>query len=140
MTGPSPAATLFRELLRQTKQLPAEAQAYYKRYIRQTFINFTDEQDPERVAQLVERARQDAQWVVAKVRGGWGRGWGWGASEVENACVMEQQQQQHIHIEHTTPLLCNSTPKNSSSSSRSPGSKCPQPPAASEQIRWQPNR
>ncbi|KAI8476090.1 MAG: hypothetical protein J3K34DRAFT_402045 [Monoraphidium minutum] len=66
MTGSSQAVTLYRELLRQTRQLPREARGYYARYIRQTFSNFTGEDDPGRVQQLVARAREDAAWVLKK--------------------------------------------------------------------------
>jgi hypothetical protein len=67
------ARALYRELLRQTRLLPADARAYYARYVRQTFANFSDEADAERLAQLTSRARADAAWVVRKyttTRGG----------------------------------------------------------------------
>lgn len=36
--------------------------------MRQTFANFSDERDAARLAQLAERARADAQWVLRKYR------------------------------------------------------------------------
>lgn len=62
----APGRQLLRELLRATRQLPSDARAYYSRYIRQTFANFLAEDDPERLAQLAARAREDAQWVLRK--------------------------------------------------------------------------
>lgn len=61
----SQGAAIYRELLRYTKQLPREARSYYSRHIRETFNNFLEE-GPERVQQLAARAREDAQWVLAK--------------------------------------------------------------------------
>ncbi len=40
--------------------------SYYRRHIKENFVAFSDE-DPERVEQLIVKARQDADWVVQKV-------------------------------------------------------------------------
>ena len=34
----------------------------------QEFNSYSDESDPDRVQQIIERAVQDADWVVKKVR------------------------------------------------------------------------
>ncbi|XP_076363468.1 LYR motif-containing protein 9-like isoform X1 [Tachypleus tridentatus] len=82
---------LYRFLLRQCKKLPTEAQGYYKHLIRQvrlvkkfdmtkaiiTFLLFSqkkcesfnshsDETEPERIQQIINRAIQDSDWVVSK--------------------------------------------------------------------------
>jgi hypothetical protein len=37
---------------------------------RQVFYNFTEERDPETLSRLHSKARQDAEWVLKKVRVG----------------------------------------------------------------------
>ncbi len=41
-----------------------ESHQYYTRYLRQSFVNFSDELDPARIEQLIQRGRQDAEWVL----------------------------------------------------------------------------
>eukprot|EP00884_Botryococcus_braunii_P022452 jgi/Botrbrau1/8891/Bobra.0148s0011.1 len=60
------ALELFRELYRQTRSLPRSSWSYYRRYIRENFEAFSDETDPQRLRQLIQQARKDAGWVVAK--------------------------------------------------------------------------
>ncbi|XP_076363469.1 LYR motif-containing protein 9-like isoform X2 [Tachypleus tridentatus] len=57
---------LYRFLLRQCKKLPTEAQGYYKHLIRQSFNSHSDETEPERIQQIINRAIQDSDWVVSK--------------------------------------------------------------------------
>eukprot|EP00775_Hariotina_reticulata_P006948 gene6948-7165_t len=57
---------LYRELYRQVKSLPKETQLYYRNYMRQHFINWDNETDPETLQQLFAKARQDAHWVLNK--------------------------------------------------------------------------
>ncbi|KXZ47735.1 hypothetical protein GPECTOR_33g617 [Gonium pectorale] len=66
MSAPSTALALYRELLRQTKSLPKSTQTYYRHHIRQHYNSHRDEADPERVQHMLERARQDAQWILRK--------------------------------------------------------------------------
>jgi hypothetical protein len=40
---------------------------YYRIHIRQNFIAHDDEQDEERLSEIVSKARKDAEWVVNKV-------------------------------------------------------------------------
>ncbi|XP_067866660.1 LYR motif-containing protein 9 isoform X1 [Heterodontus francisci] len=59
---------LYRYLLRCCKQLPAEnIQRHYKHAIRQNFKVHADEDDPERIQQIIKRAIEDADWVLAKI-------------------------------------------------------------------------
>ena len=43
-----------------------DTQQYYQRFFRESFVNHEDE-GPERLGQIVSRAREDAQWVLKKV-------------------------------------------------------------------------
>lgn len=43
---------------------PRDSHSYYTRYLRQSFVNFSDEQDEQRIQQLINKGRQDAEWVL----------------------------------------------------------------------------
>ena len=60
--------TLYRHLLRIVALLPKESQAYYKHHIRQGFKSHADEDDPERIQQIISRAMEDAKWIAQKVQ------------------------------------------------------------------------
>lgn len=45
-----------------------KTQLYYRNYTRQYFANWNTESDPEVIQQLHSKARQDAQWILSKVR------------------------------------------------------------------------
>uniref|UniRef100_A0A383WCJ0 LYR motif-containing protein 9 n=1 Tax=Tetradesmus obliquus TaxID=3088 RepID=A0A383WCJ0_TETOB len=64
--APDSAKDLYRDLVRKIKQLPKDAQQYYKNYTRQVFYNFTEERDPETLTRLHSKAREDAEWVLKK--------------------------------------------------------------------------
>lgn len=53
-------------MVRKIKQLPKDAQQYYKNYTRQVFYNFTEEREPETLTRLHSKAREDAEWVLKK--------------------------------------------------------------------------
>ncbi|XP_059144515.1 LYR motif-containing protein 9-like [Physella acuta] len=57
---------LYRHLLRCVRKLPADAQPYYKHNIKQGFKSHSDETDKERIQQIIERAIEDAEWVIQK--------------------------------------------------------------------------
>nr|DBA34250.1 TPA: hypothetical protein GDO54_001829 [Pyxicephalus adspersus] len=60
---------LYRYLLRCCKQLPKEnLQQYYKHAVRQSFQVHADEDDPDRIQQIIKRAIEDADWVMNKVQ------------------------------------------------------------------------
>ncbi|KAK9846011.1 hypothetical protein WJX81_008360 [Elliptochloris bilobata] len=61
----SPALSLYRELWRKIRLLPRDTQQYYQRFVKESFINHEDE-GPERLDQIVSRAKEDAQWVLKK--------------------------------------------------------------------------
>ena len=57
---------LYKFLHRQTELLPGPAASFYKDSIRRGYGQHTDETDPERICQIIERAIQDANWIVEK--------------------------------------------------------------------------
>ncbi|KAK2151956.1 hypothetical protein LSH36_344g00011 [Paralvinella palmiformis] len=70
MNRPTKAITsslhLYKYLLRNIKRLPAKSQGYYKNYVKQGFKSHADEDDPERVKQIISRALEDAEWIIKK--------------------------------------------------------------------------
>ena len=93
----SAALRLYRELVRRTRQLPrwgprrgAElirqrwfvwggseggaggggaraSRSYYRKHLKENFVAHQDETDAARVAEIMLKARQDADWILAKV-------------------------------------------------------------------------
>ncbi|XP_068945942.1 LYR motif-containing protein 9 isoform X1 [Petaurus breviceps papuanus] len=74
LMGPLPGAELvqtplqlYRYLLRCCRQLPAKnIQEHYQHAIRQSFRVHADEDNPERIQQIIRRAIEDADWVMKK--------------------------------------------------------------------------
>ncbi|XP_062505286.1 LYR motif-containing protein 9-like [Corticium candelabrum] len=62
------STALYRHLLRCVALLPKEVQPYYKHHVRQGFKSHEDEDDPERIEEIVMRSRQDAQWILNKYK------------------------------------------------------------------------
>ncbi|KAM6466498.1 LYR motif-containing protein 9 isoform 6-T8 [Liasis olivaceus] len=59
---------LYRYLLRCCKVLPEKnLQDHYKHTIRQSFKVHVDEDSPERIQQIIQRALEDADWVMEKL-------------------------------------------------------------------------
>ncbi|MEE6468766.1 hypothetical protein FKM82_008372 [Ascaphus truei] len=60
---------LYRYLLRCCKQLPSKnLQQYYKHSVQQSFRVHADEDDPQRIQQIIKRAIEDADWVMNKYK------------------------------------------------------------------------
>ncbi|GAB0198257.1 LYR motif-containing protein 9 [Grus japonensis] len=60
---------LYRYLLRCCKQLPEEnIRQHYRHAVRQTFKVHADEDDPERIQQIIKRAIEDADWIMNKYK------------------------------------------------------------------------
>ncbi|KAK5869047.1 hypothetical protein PBY51_010010 [Eleginops maclovinus] len=58
---------LYRHLLRCCRQLPTVAmQNHYRHSIRQGYNSHADEDDPERIQIIVQRAVADADWILKK--------------------------------------------------------------------------
>ncbi|XP_015277420.1 PREDICTED: LYR motif-containing protein 9 [Gekko japonicus] len=76
MMAPLPGAELvkrplqlYRYLLRCCKELPGgNVQEHYKHAIRQSFKVHADEDNPERIQQIIKRAIEDAHWVMEKYK------------------------------------------------------------------------
>ncbi|CAK0781569.1 hypothetical protein CVIRNUC_005408 [Coccomyxa viridis] len=68
------ALALYRELLRDIQRLPRSSRDYYKQYLKGAFINHSDENLPERIEQLFQGARKDADYLLAKYSKGLGPG------------------------------------------------------------------
>ncbi|XP_004399693.1 PREDICTED: LYR motif-containing protein 9 isoform X1 [Odobenus rosmarus divergens] len=59
---------LYRYLLRCCRQLPAKGiQEHYKHAVRQSFRVHSDEDNPERIQQIIKRAIEDADWIMNKL-------------------------------------------------------------------------
>ncbi|KAM6338042.1 LYR motif-containing protein 9 isoform 1-T18 [Alca torda] len=60
---------LYRYLLRCCKQLPEEnIRQHYRHAVRQSFKVHADEDNPERIQQIIKRAIEDADWVMNKYK------------------------------------------------------------------------
>ncbi|KAM4760121.1 LYR motif-containing protein 9 isoform 1-T2 [Cyanocitta cristata] len=60
---------LYRYLLRCCRRLPqGHIQQHYRHAIRQSFKVHADEDDPERIQQIIKRAIEDADWVMNKYK------------------------------------------------------------------------
>ncbi|XP_019943734.1 LYR motif-containing protein 9 [Paralichthys olivaceus] len=58
---------LYRYLLRCCRQLPTTVmQEHYKHAVRQGYKSHSDEDDPERIQMIIQRAVADAQWILDK--------------------------------------------------------------------------
>ncbi|XP_062873164.1 LYR motif-containing protein 9 [Trichomycterus rosablanca] len=58
---------LYRYLLRCCQVLPTPAmQNHYRHTVRQSFNSHTDEDDPERIHMIIQRAISDADWILDK--------------------------------------------------------------------------
>ncbi|XP_048822703.1 LYR motif-containing protein 9 isoform X1 [Lagopus muta] len=63
------ALQLYRYLLRCCKQLPEEnIRQHYRHAIRQSFKVHADEDDPDRIQQIIKRAIEDADWIMNKYK------------------------------------------------------------------------
>ncbi|KAK1331390.1 hypothetical protein QTO34_009344 [Cnephaeus nilssonii] len=59
---------LYRYLLRCCRQLPTKGiQEHYRHAVRQSFRVHSDEDNPERIQQIIKRAIEDADWIMNKV-------------------------------------------------------------------------
>ncbi|XP_053426091.1 LYR motif-containing protein 9 isoform X2 [Nycticebus coucang] len=60
---------LYRYLLRCCRQLPAKGiQEHYRHAVRQSFRVHSDEDNPERIQQIIKRAIEDADWIMNKYK------------------------------------------------------------------------
>ncbi|XP_069578631.1 LYR motif-containing protein 9 [Brachyistius frenatus] len=58
---------LYRYLLRCCRLLPSTAmRQHYRHAIRQGYNSHSDEEDPERIQLIIQRAVADADWILTK--------------------------------------------------------------------------
>uniref|UniRef100_A0A146ZNM3 LYR motif-containing protein 9 n=2 Tax=Fundulus heteroclitus TaxID=8078 RepID=A0A146ZNM3_FUNHE len=58
---------LYRYLLRCCRRLPSTPmQQHYRHAIRQGYNSHSDEDDPERIQMIIQRAVKDAEWILEK--------------------------------------------------------------------------
>ena len=48
--------------------MPTDAGKFYKTQIKAGFQQHAEEDDPERLQQIIDRALQDADWIIKKVK------------------------------------------------------------------------
>lgn len=59
---------LYKYLLKKCKELPAGGpQKFYIYSVKQSFKQHINETDPERIQQIIQRAYEDADWILKKV-------------------------------------------------------------------------
>lgn len=59
--------SLYREVLRSVRLLPAETRSYYRVVAREKFAAHREEEDPKRVAEIIVRSKADVRWVLEKL-------------------------------------------------------------------------
>ena len=59
---------LYKYLIRCCDKLPKAPKNHYKHYIRQQFKSHSDETDPQRVKEIIERSIADADWILKKYK------------------------------------------------------------------------
>lgn len=68
--SPRTPLTLYRFLLKCVRKLPEETQKHYKHHVKQAYASHCDETDPQRIQQIIDRAIQDAEWLMKKYQKG----------------------------------------------------------------------
>jgi len=63
---PSGPKNLYKWLLRSCSALPPDAAKFYRQSVRKEFEQHREEEEEERVQQIMERAVRDAEWIVKK--------------------------------------------------------------------------
>jgi len=60
------ARTLYKFLMRETEKLPQDAAKFYQKSIRHGYEQHSEEDDPERIQQIIQRSVEDAEWILKK--------------------------------------------------------------------------
>jgi hypothetical protein len=61
-----PSLKLWYYILRKIRLLPQNTQIYYRNYAIQHFWTFRNEEDPERVNEIVTKSHDNVKWVCKK--------------------------------------------------------------------------
>ncbi|XP_039612585.1 LYR motif-containing protein 9 [Polypterus senegalus] len=60
---------LYRYLMRCCKRLPSTSlQHHYRHSVRQSYNAHSDEDNPQRIQQIIKRAIEDADWIMEKYK------------------------------------------------------------------------
>jgi len=65
---PSSPKNLYKFLVKTCSQLPPDAGKFYKTAVRTEYDQHREEDDPERIQQIMERAVRDAEWIIKKYK------------------------------------------------------------------------
>eukprot|EP00091_Calanus_sinicus_P014157 TRINITY_DN31548_c0_g1_i1.p1 TRINITY_DN31548_c0_g1~~TRINITY_DN31548_c0_g1_i1.p1 ORF type:complete len:160 (-),score=36.08 TRINITY_DN31548_c0_g1_i1:223-702(-) len=65
---PTNPKSLYKFLLRSCSVLPPDAAKFYRVSVRKEYEQHREEEDPERVEQIMERAVKDAEWILNKYK------------------------------------------------------------------------
>jgi len=65
---PSSPKSLYKFLLQTCSELPPEASKFYKTAVRTEYDQHREEDDHERIQQIMERAVKDAEWILQKYK------------------------------------------------------------------------
>ena len=57
---------LYKDLLRSTNKVPKSLKSYYIANIKGGFIAHKDEEDSERIKMILERSREDMNFIIEK--------------------------------------------------------------------------
>ena len=60
------ARSFYRKCYRLTGQLPSGEQKYYRGFLRNHFAGHSGEDDPDRIADILNRAEEDLVWLCTK--------------------------------------------------------------------------
>ena len=63
---PTNPKSLYKFLLKTCSALPPEAGKFYKTAVRKEYQQHKDEEDTERIEQIINRAVMDAKWILQK--------------------------------------------------------------------------
>ncbi|GLE01956.1 hypothetical protein PINS_up010794 [Pythium insidiosum] len=67
---PNPKSlALYRRILRASRRLEPDAREHYRRFARSGFIGHADEQDDDRIDEIIERVEHDVDWILRKYTG-----------------------------------------------------------------------
>lgn len=57
---------LYKYLMQSCNKLPSQPQKHYKHFVKQQFKSHSDETDQARIAEIIKRSVEDAEWIVKK--------------------------------------------------------------------------
>mmetsp|Transcript_31686 Transcript_31686/g.49550 ORF Transcript_31686/g.49550 Transcript_31686/m.49550 type:complete len:84 (-) Transcript_31686:45-296(-) len=61
-----PSVRLYKAMLRQIEKFEPNTASYYRYYVRQNFASHLEEDDLERINEIIARAEGDSLYIIAK--------------------------------------------------------------------------